>query len=29
MRKLAYKAASSMEDAAYRVGDKLSDAMDM
>lgn len=29
VRKLAYKAASTVEDAACRVGDKITDAMDM
>jgi gas vesicle protein len=29
VRKLAYKAASSVEDAAYRVGDKISQTMDL
>lgn len=29
VRKLAYKAASSVEDAACRMGDKITDAMDM
>ena len=29
MRKLAYKAASSVEDAAMKVGDKISQTIDM
>jgi hypothetical protein len=29
VRKLAYKAATTVEDAACRVGDKLTDCMDM
>ena len=29
VRKLAYRAASSVEDAACRVGDRITDAMDM
>lgn len=29
VRKLAYKAASSVEDAACKMGDKITDAMDM
>ena len=29
VRKLAYKAASTVEDAACRVGEKITDAMDM
>ena len=29
VRKLAFKAASTVEDAAYRVGDKISQTMDM
>ena len=29
VRKLAYRAASTVEDAACKVGDKITDAMDM
>lgn len=29
VRKLAYRAASSVEDAACRMGDRITDAMDM